>query len=117
MTLNWKDRGDGRYDALASCEVGGKYFIQWEKGYFSEQTNGYVETRCFRVDYQMKGGGSYGNVSQTHIHTLDKAKQLAELHHQKHKELLSAHGDYRKVPYEAWSRISCELLEWQERAP
>jgi len=114
-TLNWKDRGDGRYDALASRVVGGKYFIQWQEGHYSEQACAWVEDRCYNIDYQHKGGGR-GNVDQSDIRTLEKAKALAELHHQKHKELIRKYGDYKSVPYEAWGQFSRELLAWQQSA-
>jgi hypothetical protein len=101
MILNWKDRGDGRYDALASRVVGGKYFIQWVEGHYSEQAYGWIEDRRHRVDYQTKGGGRIGNDDQTSIRTLEEAKALAEAHHQKHKALVDKYGDIRNVPYEA----------------
>ena len=115
MPLNWKDRGDGRYDALASRDVGGKYFIQWIESYYSEYRCEHVEVRAFHVDYQTKGGGG-GNVSRTNIPTLDRAKRLAEFHHQKQKELINAYNGYRNVPSEAWSQFSRELLAWEEHA-
>ena len=116
MPLNWKDRGDGRYDALASRDVGGKYFIEWIESYYSEYRCEYVEVRAFRVDYQTKGGGGIGNVSRTRIRTLEQAKRLAEFHHQKLKELINAYNGYRNVPSEAWSQFSRELLAWEEHA-
>src|SRR5215469_10025074 len=104
-TLNWKSRGDGRYDALASRVVGGKYFIRYQEGYWSEQSGSWVETRNYSVDYQTKGGGGIGNVDQSSIRTLEQAKALAEAHHERHVKLICAYGDLRNVPYEAWSQF------------
>jgi len=112
-TLNW-NRGDGRYDALASREVGGKYFIQWEESYYSAEYGERFEVRAYSVDYQFKGGGGIGNVDRSDIRTLEKAKALAELHHQKSKDLIRKYGDYKNVPWEAWSQFNRELLAWQQ---
>ena len=113
MTLNWKDRGDGRYDALASRKVGGKYFIRWVERYYSEQDCGWYEVRRYDVDYQPKGAGR-GNIDQYPMRTLEKAKALAEFDHQKRKELVDRYGDDRNVPSEAWYQFSRERRAWQE---
>jgi hypothetical protein len=117
MTLNWKACGAGRYTALASRIVGGKYFIEWVESRYSDEYCERYDVRSFDVDYQTKGGGSIGNVSRTSIRTLAKAKALAELHHAKLKALILEYGDTRAIPGEAWGQFSREMLEWQlERA-
>jgi predicted trehalose synthase len=113
MTLNWKSRGDGRYEALASRIVGGKYFIQWEEGYYSNQAEAWIKTARYSVDYQTKGGGGIGNVDQSEIHTLEAAKALAEAHHQKHKALIAEYGELCNVPDQAWSQFNREMLALQ----
>ena len=60
--LNWKDRGNrrydtvayGNYDALASREVGGKYFIEWREKHYSEDRCEWFEVRAYNVCYQDK---------------------------------------------------------------
>jgi hypothetical protein len=113
MTLNWKSRGSGRHTALASRTVGGKYFIQWVENYYSDGYCEQFEVRSFDVNYQTKGGGCYGNVSQTKIRTLAKAKALAELHHAKLKALILEYGHPPAIPSEAWSRFKDEMWDWQ----
>ncbi len=114
MTLNWKACGSGRYTALASRIVGGKYFIQWQESYYSEEYGERYEVRRFNVDYQTKkGGGGKGNVDQTRIRTLAKAKALAEFHHAKLKALILEYGDTRAVPYQAWDQFKREKLEFE----
>jgi hypothetical protein len=112
-TLNWKSRGDGRYDALASRVVGGKYFIQYQEDYWSKQSGSWVETRNYSVDYQTRGGGGIGNVDNLSILTLEQVKALAEADHQKRKELISKYGDLCNVSYEAWSQFRREMLALQ----
>jgi hypothetical protein len=117
MTLNWKARGDGRYDALASRDVGGKYFIEWVESHYSADACELFEIRAYSVDYQTKGSAGRGNIDQVSIRTLSQAKALAELHHDKHQELIRKYGaDLRDIPDEAWSQFRRELLAWQERA-
>jgi hypothetical protein len=116
-SLNWKSRGDGRYDALASREVGGKYFIEWVERYYSDYSCELVECRRFRVDYQTKGGGGIGNVDNVSIRTLGQAKQLAELHHAKRRSLIRKYGAYRDVPSDAWGQLNRELLAYQQGLP
>ena len=113
MALNWKARGNGRYDALASRAVGGKYFIHWREKYYSEQVDRHVEAHWYEITYRSKDGGA-NNVDQISIRTLKKAKALAEFDHQKRKELINKYGDVRNVPYEAWSQFSVESLAWQK---
>ena len=116
MTLNWKACGAGRYTALASRIVGGKYFIEWVESRYSDEYCERYHVRSFDVDYQTKGG-SIGNVSRTSIRTLAKAKALAELYHAKLKALILECGDARAIPSQAWGQFSDEMLEWQlERA-
>jgi hypothetical protein len=111
--LNWKDKGDGRHEALASRVVGGKYFIEWVESYYSDEYCQRFECRYFHVDYQTKGGGGWGNVSRIHPRTLEQAKALAEFDHHRRVELLSSYGD--RIPQEAWSRFNAELLAYEER--
>jgi hypothetical protein len=113
--LNWKSRGDGRFDALASRIVGGKYFIEWLERHHSNDYCEWHEVRAYSVDYQTKGGGR-GNVDQSSIRTLAEAKALAEAHHQKHKELIGRYGDLRNVPCEAWAQFNREMWAQQGRA-
>jgi hypothetical protein len=112
-TLNWKAKGDGRYEALASRLVGGKYFIEWVESYYSEEYSERFECRYFDVDYQTKGGGGRGNVSRIPPRTLEQAKALAELDHDKRAELIGKYGD--RIPQEAWSQLSREMLAYEER--
>jgi hypothetical protein len=76
----------------------------------------YLECRRYDVRYQTKGGGGHGNVDQVSIRTLTKAKALAELHHQKLKELIGRYGDIRSVPEIAWGQFKNELLARQQEA-
>jgi hypothetical protein len=94
--LNWKARGNGRYNALASREVGGKYFIEWVESYYSQEYCERFEVRRYRVDYRRKGSGGRGNIDNIDIRTLARAKALAELHHQKQRELLR-HRRWRRA--------------------
>ncbi len=84
--------------------------------YYSEDYGEWYDVRSFRVDYQTKGGGSWGNVDRVSIRTLATAKALAETHHAKRKALICQYGDERNIPEEAWYRYSNEMLEWQQRA-
>jgi hypothetical protein len=104
VPLNWKDHGDGQYDALASRAVGGKYFIKWiEYWCFDDQ----VERRFFDVRYRYKGGGEL-NISGFNIRTLANAKALAETHHAKRKALIDKYGSERAIPPEAWNKARAE---------
>lgn len=113
ITLNWKARGNRRYEALASRIVGGKYFIEWVESRYSDDYCQHFEVRSFSVDYQRKGGGGHGNVDQTSIRTLAKAKALAEFHHAKMKALIIEHGGELGIPETAWSQFMREMLGWQ----
>jgi hypothetical protein len=109
--LNWKDRGDGRYDALASRKVGGKYFIEWVERHYSNDSCEWWECRYYEVHYQPKGAGGIGNIHQSTISTLAKAKALAELDHQKRKEMVDKYGE--RFPEEAWWQFGREMREAQ----
>jgi hypothetical protein len=110
--MNWKDRGNGRYDALASRAVGGKYFIQWVESYYSDDYGQRFDVRAFNVDYQPKGGGR-GNIDQVKIRTLKEAKALAELDHNLRAQLLQQYGDYDRIPQEAWGQLGRERRIYQ----
>jgi hypothetical protein len=111
-TLNWKDRGDRRYDALASRTVGGKYFIYWCERYYSEDRCEWLDICKYRIDYRTKGGGTIGNVDRTAVRTLKSAKAIAEFDHEKRKELIRKYG--ARAPEEAWSKFNREMLEFQQ---
>jgi hypothetical protein len=116
MPLNWKACGKGRYTALASRVVGGKYFIEWVESHYNNEYCERFEVRAFDVHYQTKGGGGRGNVDQTKIRTLAKAKALAEFHHARMKALILEYGDTRTIPDQAWSQFSREKLEFEGAA-
>jgi hypothetical protein len=113
--LKWKARGDGRYEALASRAVGGKYFIEWVERRYSETFYEWFECRCYDVDYQIKGGGGRGNVNRVYIRTLEDAKALAQLDHDKQLELIRKYGGWDRIPGEAWYQFKNEMMEWQHQ--
>jgi hypothetical protein len=116
--MNWKDRGNGCYDALASRLVGGKYFIRWIETYYSDEYCERFDVRSYHVDYQTKGGGGIGNISTYRIRRLEDAKALAELDHKLQKEIVLKYGELgRNIPSEAWSQLRREEEEWQKRLP
>lgn|SRR5262245_1360893 len=111
-SMNWKDKGDGRFEALASREVGGKYFIEWHEGHYSNQINGWLECGQYGIDYQWKGGGGRGNVNVVRGCTIELAKAIAEKDHEERQKVIREFGAY--VPYEAWDRFHREMLAWQQ---
>jgi hypothetical protein len=100
--LNWKTRREGLYVACASRLSGGQYFIR-------RRIEGY--------EIEFHAANSVSNVNVNRVYKLEDAKTLAELHHDKRKELILKYGDKRNVPREVWSQFRRELLAWQEALP
>jgi len=113
-SLNWKNRADGSYDALASRLVGGKYVIRWIERHYSEDWCEWFEVRSYDVHYRTKGGGATSNVSLVRLPTLAQAKAVAELDHAKMRALISKYGSDRDIPWEEWDRFKREMRAWQE---
>lgn len=114
-TLNWKDRGDGHYDALASRDVGGKYFIDWVESYYSSEYGETWDIRAFEVEYQSKGSSGRGNISQVRIRTLALAQKLAQLHHDWYRDLIHKYGSHNVIPSNEWYEVGRALLAWQQK--
>jgi hypothetical protein len=113
--LNWKAKGNDRYEALASRMVGGKYFIEWVGRHYSADYGAY-DCNFYCVSHQTKGGGGIGNISRLGPRTLAQAKALAEFDHNQQRALIHKYGSYRQVPPdEAYDKLNREVLQWEQR--
>jgi hypothetical protein len=111
--LRWKDRGENHCSARTSRVVGGTYIIAWEDTHCSGKRCSEKTVGNYSVFYQPTKHHEPSDVSWLLLRSLEDAKALAQLDHDKRRALISRYGDKRSIPAEAWKQFRGELEDWQ----
>jgi hypothetical protein len=112
-SLRWKDCDESHCSARASLVVGGTYIVAWDDTHYSGKYCSGETVRNFSVFYQPTKQHEQNDVSWLLLRSLEDAKALAQLDHDKRKGLILHYGDKRNIPAEAWKQFHGELEDWQ----
>ena len=105
--LDWKRFGyrNNSYQARGSPPGYGVYILRWMS---------LDEPRGYWVQfYTSQGRGTVSEIAYR-VGKLEHAMVLAQLHHDRRKELILKYGDKRNVPREAWMEFRAELASKRE---